>query len=262
MAESFGTDAERYDATRPAYPAALVERLVAACPGQPSPRVLDVGCGTGIAARQFRAAGCRVLGVEPDGRMAEVARRGPAGIDVEVATFEGWDPAGRVFDAVVAAQAWHWVDPVAGAAKAAGVLRPDGGRLAAFWHVPDTPRELSEALVAALRRVAPDTPFDLGAMTRREAEPYRVMLDRTAEGIRAADAGFGEPEEWRFGWERSFTREEYLDQLATFGPFTRLGPEGLAVVRDSVGAVLDATGRGEGFTIPYDTVLLTVRRER
>ncbi|MCW2935319.1 MAG: hypothetical protein JWM19_6281 [Actinomycetia bacterium] len=30
----------------------------------------------------------------------------------------------------VAAQAWHWVDPVAGAAKAAVVLRP-GGRLAA-----------------------------------------------------------------------------------------------------------------------------------
>ena len=29
-------------------------------------RVLDVGCGTGIAARQFQAAGCQVLGVDPD----------------------------------------------------------------------------------------------------------------------------------------------------------------------------------------------------
>jgi hypothetical protein len=36
-----------------------------------------------------------------------------------VAKFEDWDPAGRTFDSVIAAQAWHWVDPVAGAAKAA-----------------------------------------------------------------------------------------------------------------------------------------------
>ena len=56
----------------------------------------------------------RVVGVDPDERMADVARRG--GLAVEVSTIETWDPAGRVFDAAVAAQAWHWVDPVAGAA--------------------------------------------------------------------------------------------------------------------------------------------------
>jgi len=55
-----------------------------------------------------------------------------------VAKFEDWDPVGRTFDAVIAAQAWHWVDPVAGAAKAAAVLRP-GGRLAVFWNAFDPP---------------------------------------------------------------------------------------------------------------------------
>jgi hypothetical protein len=58
-----------------------------------------------------------VLGVEPDARMAAFARG--SGVEVEVATFEAWDAAGRAFDAVVAGTAWHWVDPVAGAAKAA-----------------------------------------------------------------------------------------------------------------------------------------------
>src|ERR1700691_3837027 len=114
VAESFGTDPERYDRTRPRYPGALVDRIVATSPGR---RVLDVGCGTGIEARQFQAAGCTVLGVEPDPRMADFARR--TGVEVEVATFETWDAAGREFDAVVAGTAWHWVDPVAGAAKAA-----------------------------------------------------------------------------------------------------------------------------------------------
>jgi ubiquinone/menaquinone biosynthesis C-methylase UbiE len=80
-AESFGADAERYDRTRPRYPDDLVARIVAASPG---PDVLDVGIGTGIAARQFRAAGCRVVGVDVDERMAEFARRD--GFEVEVCT--------------------------------------------------------------------------------------------------------------------------------------------------------------------------------
>ena len=124
VAESFGADPGRYDRVRPRYPAALVEAVVAASPGRD---VLDVGCGTGIAARQFQAAGCRVLGVDVDERMAAFARE--RGVEVEVASFETWEPAGRAFDAVVAGQTWHWIDPNVGPAKAGDVL-PPGGRLA------------------------------------------------------------------------------------------------------------------------------------
>ena len=131
VAESFGTDAERYDRARPSYPRDLVERIVAGSPGRD---VLDVGCGTGIVSGLFQAAGCRVLGVDPDARMADLARRG--GLEVEVSTFEAWDSGGRAFDAVVAGQAWHWVDPVAGAAKAAETLRPDGAVRGVLERLP------------------------------------------------------------------------------------------------------------------------------
>ena len=57
VAESFGADAEQYDRARPSYPGALVDRIVG---GRAGLDVLDVGCGTGIAGRQFQAAGCRV----------------------------------------------------------------------------------------------------------------------------------------------------------------------------------------------------------
>src|SRR5436190_18709265 len=155
VAESFGAEASRYDRARPSYPGALVERIVAASPGR---RVLDVGCGTGIVARLFQAAGCAVLGVDPDARMAGHARE--RGLEVEVATFEIWETNGRAFDTVVAGQAWHWVDPVAGAAKAAAALRP-GGRFAVFWNVFQPPAELGRAFAETYRRVLPDLPSGL-----------------------------------------------------------------------------------------------------
>jgi SAM-dependent methyltransferase len=249
-AESFGTDAQRYDRARPGYPEGLVQRVVA---GSPGPDVLDVGCGTGIAARQFRAAGCAVLGVEPDARMAELARA--RGLPVEVATFEAWRPGGRTFDAVIAAQSWHWVDPVAGAVKAARVLRPDG-RLAIFGHVYEPPAEVAEQFAAALRRVAPDAPW-AGGPTRRPLAVYRAGYATIADAIRGTE-GFDEPEQWRFDWERAYTRDQWLELLPTTGGLTRLPPDEQAVVLDAVGAALDAMGGG--FTMPYTTLAVSAVR--
>jgi SAM-dependent methyltransferase len=252
VAESFGIDPERYDRARPRYPDALVARIVAASPG---PDVLDVGCGTGIAARQFRAAGCRVLGIEPDARMADFARR--TGIEVEVATFEAWDSAGRAFDAVVAGQAWHWVDPVAGAAQAARVLRP-GGRLAAFWHVFEPPQDVAEAVAAVYHRVVPGSPFNLGARPRQADRNATFFTTKVADGMREA-GGFGDPERWRFDWERSYTRDEWLDQLASSGALTQLPRDKLAEVLTGAGAALDALGGR--FTVSLATVAIIAARD-
>lgn len=251
MAESFGVDAARYDRTRPPYPDDLIQRIVSAGPGLD---VLDVGCGTGIAARQFRAAGCRVLGVEPDPRMADFARRS-SGVDVEVATFEDWDPAGRTFDSVVAATAWHWVDPVAGTVKAAQVLRP-GGLLAMFWHVFETPPTVADAFAAAYRRVVPDSPFPMPP-TGPTLNMYQAIFDKAADGFRGM-RGFGAPEQWRFDWERTYTRDEWLDQLPTSGALTRLPPSSLAEMEDAVGGAIDAMGGS--FTMPYATVAVVAAR--
>lgn len=247
VAESFGADADRYDRTRPSYPDALVARLAAA-----GPDVLDVGCGTGIAARQFQAAGCRVLGVEPDARMAELAER--AGVPVEVSTIEDWDPAGRTFDAVVAGQAWHWVDPVAGAAKAARALRP-GGRLAVFWHSFRPPSGLGDAMAAAYRRAMPDSPLFQRPLPGPEA--YSLMCDKASDGMREA-GGFGEPEEWRFPWERHYTRDEWLEQVPTFGLHSRVPADRQQQILADIGAAIDAAGGA--FTMGYTTVVATALR--
>jgi SAM-dependent methyltransferase len=246
-AESFGIDAERYDRARPRYPAEMITAVLA---GTDRPEVLDVGCGTGIAARQFQSAGCTVLGVDVDERMAAVARR--LGTDVEVTAFEQWDPAGRTFDVVASGQAWHWIDPVAGAAAAARVLRP-GGRLAIFWNVFEPPAALGAAFAEVQTRLVPEFPMPASA-----GQAYAMMAGAAEDGIRGT-AGLGEPEVWRFAHEHVYTRDEWLDQVPTQGLFTRLPEERLRQVLDGYGAAIDAVGGS--FTTTYVTLVVTATRK-
>ena len=117
----FDQQAEAYDRFRPTYPDAVIDELLGPVPAGLD--VLDVGCGTGIASRQIAQRGAKVLGVELAPRMAEIARG--HGVDVEIAAFEAWDAAGRTFDRVTSAQAWHWLDLPIATAKAASLTASD-----------------------------------------------------------------------------------------------------------------------------------------
>jgi SAM-dependent methyltransferase len=246
VAESFGSDAERYDRSRPRYPRKMVDYVAGASPG---PDFLDVGTGTGIVARQFQAVGRTVLGVDVDPRMADVARS--HGLGVEVAKFESWDPAGRSFDAVVAGQAWHWVDPVAGAAKAADVLRV-GGMLAVFWNAGQPPDDLAEEFSSIYRRLMPDS-LVARRVSGNAADGYAMLCSRVSDGMREVGR-FGEPVTRRFEWERSYTREEWLDVLPTQGDHTQFRPDKLEELLADIGAAVDAVGGR--FPMSYTTLVV------
>ncbi len=175
-------------------------------------------------------------------------------LDVEVSTFEAWEPAGRRFDVVTAAPSWHWVEPAIGVPKAASVLRP-GGRLAIFGHVFEPPEAIARTSAEEYRRMVPGSPFN--SDRRRPLELYQAGYASTAESISESGA-FESVEQWRFDWSRPYTREEWLALMPTTGGLTQLPAQQKEKILEAVGGAIDALGGS--FTMEYVTLVATAVR--
>lgn len=167
-AESFAGDIGPYLRSRPGYPDESVDWLV-----PPSAHdVVDLGAGTGGLTRSLAGRGLAVTAVEPSATMRAALRVALPGVRVLEGTGEAVPLRTASADAVFCAQAWHWVDPAAGSAEVARVLRP-GGRLGLIWHTRDESgpwgRRLGQLLrprgedVLGLDREAPDVRGPLAA---------------------------------------------------------------------------------------------------
>ena len=71
-------------------------------------------------------------------------------------------------------------------------------------------------------------------------------------GIYTGRAGLEPPQEWRFPWEHTYTRDTWLEQVPTFGGHTTLTPE----QRRALLAGIDAAGDAYGgrFVMRYTTL--------
>ncbi|PZE73911.1 class I SAM-dependent methyltransferase [Curtobacterium sp. MCBD17_019] len=129
---SFGAVADVYERGRPGYPAEAIAWVLP--PG--ASRVVDLGAGTGKATRVLTTLAAEVLAVEPDPGMRTALARVLPDVPVLEGTGEAIPLEDDWADAVVVAQAWHWMDPVAASREIGRVLRPDG-TLGLVWNLRD-----------------------------------------------------------------------------------------------------------------------------
>lgn len=251
-ARLFDQQAECYDRARPPYPAVVIDEVLGPHPAGLD--VLDVGCGTGIASRQMAARGANVLGVEVAPRMAEIARS--HGIDVEVAAFEDWDAAGRTFDRIVSAQAWHWLDLPVSTAKAASLLRP-GGRLCLMWSAGCHPDDLADALADIYARMFPNVGSPgFGYAASRPAD-RRSGLTSVHDAIEAEPKLGPATEEW-FPWTRQYDRTQWLDVLLSRSDHAALDTPARERLFEAIATTIDA--HGGSFEMNFETGLITSTR--
>ncbi|KQV06617.1 class I SAM-dependent methyltransferase [Leifsonia sp. Root112D2] len=229
-AHSFGAAAEAYERGRPGYPDAAVDWMLP--PG--ATRVLDLGAGTGKLTRSLLARGLDTVAVEPlDGMRAQLERALPSATALAGSAEEIPLPVASV-DAVLVAQAWHWVDPARAVPEAARVLRP-GGTLGLVWNI----RDESVEWVARFGELITETrehDFDAGDPT--------------------IGAPFGEAQHHEVRWTHRITRAALLDLVASRSYVIVLPEERrtalLGRVRELLDTHPDVAGR-DPLPLPYIT---------
>lgn len=229
-----------YDRARPEYPAALWDDLFAALRerrGTANPQIVEIGPGTGQATRALLDRGAHVTAIELGPALAAYLAekfRDRAALRVVTGAFEEVPLEAGRWDAVVAATAFHWIDPAVRMRRPHDLLAP-GGLLA----VVDTNQVRSEVdrgffdrTFSTYRKYRPDERVDPG----RPPDLVPPIVDEMqASGL------YEDVRLWRYRWDQRYDGAAYEDLLRSYSDMQRMAP----AARDGLIAELRAMVEAE-----------------
>ena len=232
----FGSDPASYDRVRPGYPDRVFEVLGEARALRPGAHVLEIGPGTGQATRPMARAGvASIIALEPDAALAAYLRDKMADegwpVDVRVGAFEDEELDDGVFDLVIAATSFHWVDQTHGLAKVKRVLR-HGGLWAMLWNLfgdPEREDRFHEATQPVL--VSLDRSPSGGA----EQVPFALEVDARVGDLTAS--GLVDIEHQLLRWTLTLDAQSIRALYATFSPISRLDTVARRRVLDEIARI-------------------------
>ena len=234
---NFDTIAHIYEAARPEYPTAVFDELCRIAALQPGARVLEVGCGTGKATLGLAAQGWKITALDPGAALLDLARKqlgDTPGIQFELAPFETWAAPPAAFRLVVAAQAWHWIDPQMSFAKAADTLAADGV-LAVFGNVPQPSIEsLASTLSQAYAAHAPELVGPPAEAWYNPEGPVAGMFEQS--GL------FAPVTHQAFAWSQAHTAASYVDLMNSLSYVQRLPAPRREALLAAIAAAIEAQG--------------------
>lgn len=144
-------------------------------------RLLDVGCGAGLALSEARRRGAIVSGIDAAPELVEIAHSRCPGSDIRVGELEELPFEAVMFDVVTGFNSFQYAaDRVHGLREAGRVLKPNGKLVALVWGKPE--RCQMAAYLAALGSLLPAPPPGAPG-------PWALSPPGALEAL-AAEAGF------------------------------------------------------------------------
>jgi SAM-dependent methyltransferase len=229
----FDEAAELYDRVRPHYPEAVFSDLSRLAGLRAGCRVLELGCGTGQATVPLARRGYAVTAIELGPRLAALAAGKLASFPsacVVNAAFEEWSLPAEPYDLVVAATAFHWLDPAVRLVKSARALRA-GGALAVIstHHIAGGDERFFAEVQRCYERWMPGTPSGLRLPAAAEVP---AGTDALVAGGHFTGAGSR-----RYEWDATYSTGEYCELIESYsddgfdGRVTKRSMTELAVAR-------------------------------
>jgi SAM-dependent methyltransferase len=132
----YSAAAVAYNQARPRYPQALIQQVIAIAQLSSASSILEVGCGPGTATIPFAQLGCSIVCLEPNlafYRLAQENCNAYPKVDLQNTSFEEWTVEIGKFNAVLAANSFHWISPEISYSKAAQALQGKG-YLVLLWN--------------------------------------------------------------------------------------------------------------------------------
>src|SRR5262249_8584890 len=156
MATNFGAASEDYARFRAGFPDSLFDRLAALGIGASGETIVDVGTGTGTLARGFALRGAKVVGIDPDGRLLDQARRldvaASATVEYKIGTAEAIPLPNGVADVVSAGQCWHWFDGQKAAGEFSRIAKTNASVVVAYFSWLPSPGNVVEATERLIKK--------------------------------------------------------------------------------------------------------------
>lgn len=212
---TFDEAAARYERARPTYPPDIFDALVHLTGIRPGDRLLEVGPATGKATAALAERGFQITGVELGAELTKAAAErftNSPEVTIVQDDFERWSPpTGVEFDLVLAATAWHWIDPVIRYRKAATALRP-GGHLAVWSATHVLPEDDGDPFFYEIQDVYEEIGEHKpqGWRFPRPGELSGLDLEQDSNGL------FEQVATRQFTWETTYDAEGYIELLDTF----------------------------------------------
>jgi SAM-dependent methyltransferase len=131
----FSDRARDYAKYRPSYPSKAIDCILE---GLNAPNLLiaaDVGAGTGISSRLLADRGVRVIAIEPNEAMRQIAEPHPL-VEFCSRNAEKTELPGKSLDLITCFQSFHWFNPEPTLKEFARILKPEG-KIALIWNDRD-----------------------------------------------------------------------------------------------------------------------------